>query len=514
MITRRRFGAAALFTALTPRRSFPAASEETRLNIRPEAVSGAIRPELHGHFAEHLGTCIYGGIWVGKSSNVPNINGYRKDAVAYLKALGIPVLRWPGGCFADDYHWRDGIGPVAKRPKRVNIWWGYYTEDNSFGTHEFIGLCRMIGAEPYLAGNVGSGTPQELRDWVEYCNFPSGSTLSDERIANGAREPFDVKYWGVGNENWGCGGTMTPEEYCAAYRRYSTYVASRAESFGSRRLFQVACGPSSNNLDWTRRFFDTLGGRRRPDGYAMHFYSRGKDFATRFTPELARDQFATFAAMEKAIGEQRDLMDKYDPKRQIGLMIDEWGVWDRMNPEEERKNGRLWQQITMRSAVSAALGLNVFHRQADKLVMCNIAQTVNVLHSMLLTEGNRCIRTSSYYAFELLKPHQGRNGVQVEGGTPAPVGLSVSASVKGKELILTLINPKHDGGIKVDASLAGAKTVGGRARILHDPDLNACNTFENPNRLVPKDHPVSAEGARVQIELPPLSIATAAIRLA
>ncbi|MFB3825862.1 MAG: alpha-N-arabinofuranosidase [Bryobacteraceae bacterium] len=507
MMTRRRFGAAALFTALTPRRGLPA-TEDARLNIRTDSVIGTIRPELHGQFAEHLGSCIYGGVWVGKNSKIPNINGYRRDAVEYLKALGIPVLRWPGGCFADDYHWRDGIGPLAKRPRRVNIWWGYYTEDNSFGTHEFIELCRMIGSEPYLAGNVGSGTPQELRDWVEYCNFPSGSTLSDERIANGARQPFNVKYWGIGNENWGCGGNMTPEEYCANYRRYATYVTSRAESFGAQKLFLVACGPSGNNLDWTRRFFDTLGGRKRPDGYAMHFYSRGKDFATRFTPEIAREQFATFEAMEKAIGEQRELMDKYDPKRQIGLMIDEWGVWDRMNPEEEKKYGRLWQQITMRSAISGALGLNVFHRQADKLVMCNIAQTVNVLHAILLTEGNRTIRTSTYYVFQLLKPHLGRESVRVEGG------LSTSASVKGKELVLTLVNPKHDTGIKVDASLTGAKALAAQARILHDPDLNACNTFENPDRLAPKDHPVSAEGARVRIELPPLSIATARVALA
>jgi alpha-N-arabinofuranosidase len=356
---------------------------------------------------------------------------------------------------------------------------------------------------------MGSGTPQEMREWVEYCNYPEGSTLAEERIANGAREPFNVKYWGVGNENWGCGGQMMPEEYAGHYRRFATYM----RPFGGTRPFLVACGPNSNNLDWTRRFFDTLGNRSRPSGYAMHFYSNGKSQATKFTVETMQEQLSSFARMEKAVLEQRELMDKYDSRRAIGLMVDEWGVWDRMVPEEEKRYGRLFQQITMRSAVAAAMGLNVFHRQADKLVMCNIAQTVNVLHALLLVDGPRTVRTTTYHAHDLLKAHRDKTAVKVETGDTSPLGVSVSASRQGNTLVLTCVNPKHDTALSAACDLSGASAVSATARILQDPDYNACNEFENPNRIVPKQHPVEAKGAKVAMELPPLSIVTAEIRL-
>ncbi len=493
--TRRRFLLGAAATC------FPAFSEERRVEIRTAEEIGRIRPELHGQFAEHLGSCIYGGLWLGKD--------YRRQAVDYLRALEIPVLRWPGGCFADDYHWRDGIGPAAKRPKSVNLHWGKYVEDNSFGTHEFIRLCRLIRTEPYLAGNVGTGTPQELRDWMEYCNHPAGSSLSDERAANGSPEPFGVRYWGVGNENWGCGGQMTPEEYAAHYRRFSTFL----RGFGDARPFLIACGPSRNDLDWSRRFLDAMGRRLgQIQGFAMHFYSRGRDYATQFTVDAMQEQLSSFAGLEKAILDQRALLDKYDPKRNVGLMVDEWGVWDRMVPEEEKRYGRLWQQITMRSAVAAALGLNVFHRQADKLIMGNLAQMVNVLHALLLTEGDRTVRTSTYYVWELMKPHRGKTAVRVENPDTAPLGLSVSASRQEKELVLTFVNPKHDAAVTVNCTLAGSTAAGGSARILHHQDLNACNTFDQPDRIVPRPHPVSATGSAIRLELPPLSVATVLVR--
>jgi alpha-N-arabinofuranosidase len=245
MITRRALLLGGGFAAITSRKGFSLAAQAQQIAVRADAEIGRVRPELHGHFAEHLGTCIYGGLWFGRNSKLPNEDGYNAAALRDLKALGIPVLRWPGGCYADDYHWRDGIG--ANRRKTVNIHWGNYVEDGSFGTHEFIGLCRRIGAEPYLAGNVGSGTPQELREWVEYCNYPEGSTLADERIANGAREPFQVKYWGVGNENWGCGGSMRPEYYADLYRRYQTYV----RNYGDQRIYKIACGANSADYQWT-----------------------------------------------------------------------------------------------------------------------------------------------------------------------------------------------------------------------------------------------------------------------
>ncbi len=514
-LSRRQFafqGAALGFAVLTAKKATSAPAEEHKLNIAPESAIGTIRPEFHGHFAEHLGSCTYGGLWVGKDSKIPHINGYRRQAVEYLKALGIPVLRWPGGCFADDYHWRDGIGPAEKRRRIVNIHWGNYVEDNSFGTHEFIGLCRLIGAEPYLAGNVGSGSPEELRDWVEYCNYPSGSTLSDERAANGSPEPFKVKYWGVGNENWGCGGQMRADEYNQHYRQFANYM----RPFGDTTPFLIACGPNRNNKDWTEKFFEAMpGGRgRRPNGYAMHYYSNSRLPATKFTADAMHQQFQSFPLIEQAIQEQRALLDKFDPNKNIGLMVDEWGVWDLMVPEEQQKYGRLWQQITIRCAVAAALGLNVFHRQADKLYMCNIAQMVNVLHSILLTEEDKCIRTPTYYTFELMKPHRGKTSVKVENDDKSPVGLSVSASRENNDLVITLVNPKPDTPMRVSCSVAGKSVSSATARALHNADMNACNTFDHPDQVVPGNHTVTASGSGVQLDLPPLSVVTVSVRMA
>ena len=514
-LTRRGFlllGGAACCYVVTSRKGLVYAQTEREVTIHPGVGIGMVKPELHGHFAEHLGACTYGGLWVGIGSKIENINGYRKQAVEYLRELGIPVLRWPGGCFADDYHWRDGIGPREKRPKRVNIHWGNSVEDNSFGTHEFIGLCRLIGAQPYFAGNLGSGTPQELRDWIEYCNYPSGSTLSDERVGNGSPDPFQIRYWGVGNENWGCGGNMTPDEYAGQYSRFATYI----RSFGDTTPFLIACGPSSNDLNWTRRFFDAIQQNRRRssvNGYTMQFYSSGRAIPTQFTVELMREQLSSFSRMEKAIQVQRSLIDSYDPDKKIGFMVDEWGTWDRGIPEEEKRLGRLWQMNTMRNAVAAAMGLNVFHRQADKLVMCNIAQIVNVLQAMLLTDGDKCIRTPSYYAFALCKPHRSKTSVAVENNETTAPGLSVSASRKDQELVLTYVNPLHDTAMKVSTRLSEGKAENATAQILHDDDYNACNTFDAPDRIVPKDYEVKVSGSQIQLDIPPLSVLTITVRL-
>ncbi len=508
--TRRQFLSTAAAAALLRAQTVTPAS--VKIAVLSDAAIGEIRPELHSHFAEHLGNCTYNGLWVGPNSPIPNIAGYRRDAVTYLKALGIPVLRWPGGCFADDYHWRDGIGPAAKRPRRVNLWWGQYTEDNSFGTHEFLGLCKLIGAEPYLAGNVGSGTPAELRDWMEYCNFPSGSTLSDERISNGAREPFAVKYWGVGNENWGCGGHMSPEEYAANYKRYSNYLTPRG-GIGNTRAFLIACGPNRNDIDWSRRFFAAMGNQPGSvNGFAMHFYSNGKKRATDFDVESMREQLSSFTAMESAIRQQHALLRAIDPAGRVGLLVDEWGVWDRIPPEDEQRYGKLWQQITMRSAVAAAMGLNVFHRHADKLVMCNIAQIVNVLHSLLLTDGPQCVRTSTYYAYEMMKRHRGATALRIEAADAGPLGLSVSASRRADQLHLTLVNPKHGTPLSVTCSLPGVTAVAPQAVMLHHADWNACNTFTAPDTIVPKPHTVELVNGSLSVAMPPLSIVSVTVR--
>jgi len=533
-ITRRAFGAtagAAVFSAITSRKSASAAVQPQNVVIHPSAEIATVSPMLHSSFAEHLGSCVYGGLWVGKNSSIPNIEGFRTQAVNWLKELGVPVLRWPGGCFADDYHWRDGIGPLEKRPKTVNIHWGNYVEDNSFGTHEFIRLCRLIGSEPYLAANLGSGTPEEMREWMEYCNYPSGSSLSDERAANGSPEPFKVRYWGVGNENWGCGGNMTGDEYATHYKRFHTY----ARTFGDTRPFTIACGPNRNDVDWTRRFMSVVrpSGAGRgvlPSGYAFHYYQNGRDLPTKFSVEALQEQLALVQRMEETIVVQRGLLDSYlqmqpgpqgqragaaPPQRpQVQLICDEWGVWDRMDPAETKKYGALWMQSTMRSAVIAALGLNAFHRHADKLYMCNIAQTVNVLQSVILAHEDKCVRTTSYYAFLLEKPHRGNTAVRVETGSPAsPDSISVSASKKDNELVVTFVNPKHDTDLKVTCALPGATPSAAKAQILHHKDHNACNTFEQPNTVVPKDYTVAIEKGRLVLDLPAMAIVTATVRL-
>jgi alpha-N-arabinofuranosidase len=522
-VTRRqvvRTAAAASLAAMLPRGVVGNTAASKKAVIHADQEIAVVRPEFHSHFAEHLGSCVYGGMWVGRNSPIPNMDGFRKAAVDALKELGVPVLRWPGGCFADDYHWRDGVGPAEKRPKGVNTNWGGYVEDNSFGTHEFIQFCRLIGAEPYFAANVGSGTPREMRDWMEYCNYPSGSTLAEERAANGSPEPFRVRYWGVGNELWGCGGNFRPEQAAIEFRHFATF----ARNF-STRPYLVGCGPNGNDARWTRGFLETLAGGRLPDGFSMHYYSGGDLPPLQFTPDAMYKQFNSFPRVEQAIVQQRTLLDGYDPGRRMGLFLDEWGVWDRMRADDEKRNGRLWQQATIRSAVAAGLGLNVFNRQADKLDMCNIAQMVNVLQSVLLTdgpEGKNCVRTANYYAFLLFKPHRAKTAVHVEydgAALPAPGArggqqpepppdLSLSGSRQGSEMILTLVNPRHDVDMEVDCALRGATARQGSAQILHDSDINAYNSFDHPDRLIVKPHAVAVEGNRVRITLPSLSVST------
>jgi alpha-N-arabinofuranosidase len=513
--SRRRFvklAAAASVTPLIPSFVYgDSASRAQRVVVHTDWPIGIIRPEFHGHFAEHLGSCVYGGLWVGKNSPIPNINGYRKLAVEYLKELGVPVLRWPGGCYADDYHWRDGIGPVSERPKRVNIHWGGYVEDGSFGTHEFIGLCRLIGAEPYLAANVGSGSPEEMRNWVEYCNMPKGSTLAEERAKNGSPEPFRVKYWGVGNENWGCGGWMKPEVYADHYRRFSVYV----RKYGDTEPMMIASGPNGNDAHWTRNFMDRLDGGA-PGGISMHYYEGGKDAPLNFTAANTIEQFAIFKKVEEAITQQRAILNGYPDGSKIALLLDEWGVWDKIQEADEKANGALWQQSTMRSAVAAGLGLNLFNRQADKLFMCNIAQLVNVLQSLLLTngpEGQSCVRTTTYHAFSLFKAHRSNTAVHTESDT-SNTAISVSASKKGGSLVLSFVNPQLDTDVDVECNLRGFVGKSGVAQILHDSDWNAYNSFDNPDHIVPKSHPVVLEGTRVALSLPRLSVATVVLATA
>jgi alpha-N-arabinofuranosidase len=483
----------------------------TTVTVDTTSEIGIIRPELHGHFLEHLGTAMYGGMWVGKDSPIPNINGFRKAAVEYLRELDIPVLRWPGGCYADDYHWRDGIGPPEQRPRRVNLWWGFSTESGSAGTHEFVGLCRMLGAQPYLAGNVGSGSPQELRDWMEYCNHPSGSTLSDERIANGAPEPFGVRYWGIGNESWACGGHMTPEEYGTRYVRFVTFL----RAFGGTEPVFFAVGPEGNDTAWTRRFLETLNTGRRHrvpvHAIAMHYYCWGDSRDVEYTPETVRTQLAGFDDMERAIREHSAILDSFpiDPAAARTLLaVDEWGTWDKSNEAVEESHGKFWQQGTMKDGVAAGLALNVFHRQADRLMMCNLAQLANVLQAPILTYGSACLRTPTFYSLRLCKPHRGKTSLPVENPIREAPGLSVSASRDDTSLVLTLVNPDQTRQSETLVRLTRGLPTDLRAEILHHADWNACNTFEHPDTVVPRALPVTGGAGAIRLTLPPLSVAT------
>lgn len=499
-----------------------------RVVVAPEEPIGVIHPYLHGHFAEHLGELVYPGICVPPGCSIPNTNGIRNDVVAALRPLGVPVLRWPGGCFADDYHWRDGIGPVDQRPMRVNRHWGMAEEPNQFGTHEFVAFCRALGAEPYFAGNVGSGTPAELRDWVEYCNFAGRSTLADERRANGAAEPFGIRYWGIGNENWGCGGDMSPEQYAGEFCRFRSYVSS----YSGTEVRAIACGANNADWDWTRRFLERMRRHyqdrlRKVQGLAAHYYCGTAGTATEYTESQWLELLARAYAVEGVIAGHRQIMDEYDPERRIPLLLDEWGAW---HPVEQGKPERgLYQQNTIRDACVAALSLDVFHNHADRLAMANIAQLINVLQALLLVEEDRCIKTPTFHVFDLYKAHQGAHAVRFEtlaetvtdGEASAawcrtryldrgPFALRAvhgSASVRENQVCVTAVNTHPTEPVELEVELYRARWSSAEATLLAADDIHAHNTFADPERVrLSPSQELAPDGDRVRVHLPAGSI--------
>ncbi len=465
-----------------------------KLYVNPNVKKGHINPELQGHFSEHLGRCIYEGIYVGENSDIPNVNGMRKDVVEALKEIQVPVLRWPGGCFADEYHWKDGIGPKEKRKKMINTHWGGVVEDNSFGTHEFMELCRQLGCKTYINGNMGSGTVQEMSEWVEYMTFEGVSPMADLRKANGHEEPWQVDYFGVGNENWGCGGNMRPEFYGDMYRRYQTYVRNYHPD---KPIYKIACGANAGDYHWTDKVLETTfdHGNGFMNGMSLHYYTlptgnwQKKGSALEFDEA---DWYRTLKAtlkMEELIKRHGAIMDQYDPEKKIGMVIDEWGTWYDVEPGTNP--GFLYQQNTMRDALVAGINLNLFHKNCDRVKMANIAQMVNVLQAVILTDGDRMVKTPTWHVFHLYKVHQDAELVEsyvetkqvgVEEGVQIP-DLSESASVgKDGKLYITLTNASLEEAGEVEAVLAETPVKSVQAQILTGA-MKAHNTFDAPDEV-------------------------------
>lgn len=488
-----------------------------RIIINANRSKGVINRNIYGHFAEHLGRCIYGGIYVGEDSEIPNRNGMRSDVVDALKKLNIPVLRWPGGCFADTYHWKDGIGPREQRKKIVNTYWGGVTEDNSFGTHEFMELCRQLHCQPYISGNVGSGTVQEFSDWVEYCNMGGISPMAEERRKNGQVEAWNVRYWGIGNETWGCGGNMRPEYYADLCRQYATYLRCYD---GRYPLYKIASGANSTDFNWTKTVMEQAGWMI--DAVSLHYYTLPSDNWESKGPATGFDRGAYLKTlehtlqMEELVENHGRIIRRYDPQGRVGLAVDEWGTWYDVEPGTNP--GFLYQQNSMRDAIVAAVNLNIFNNHCDTVVMANIAQTVNVLQAMILTEGPRMVLTPTYHVFEMYKDHQ--NARQLESyaeATPleetAIPDLHVSASkAPDGSILLTVANLNDQEALPLNCLLGGVsgwnESEKVQARVLTGA-IGDHNTFDCPETVKPaplEGITVTEEGFRAV--LPACSVAS------
>ena len=487
-----------------------------------------ISRHLYGHFAEHLGRCIYGGFFVGEDSEIPNTRGTRDDVVAALRALHIPNLRWPGGCFADEYHWKDGIGPREQRPRMVNSHWGDVVEDNSFGTHEFMDLVELLGTEAYISGNVGSGTVAEMSEWVEYLTRADDSPMAALRRSNGRDEPWTVPYFGIGNESWGCGGNMRPEDYAALARQYATYVRDH----GEHRVTRIASGANVDDYAWTETLMRPAPGGRAPGRapsprhHTMAGPWEAKGSATEFTEDEWYTALSRASRTEELVARHATIMDQHDPEKRIGLVLDEWGTW--WDVEPGTNPGFLYQQNTVRDALVASIHFDGFHRHADRLVMANIAQTVNVLQAMILTDpdSGALVLTPSYHVFAMnaghqdaaaLAPHVVLPGAaaQVDGRARPLVSASASLREDDGTALVSLTNLSADGPRTLVLDLRGREVTGHEATVLTGTTTAAHNTPEQPDAVVPAPlTEVRPHERGLEVTLPPHSVATVRLTLA
>ena len=484
---------------------------QANIIVSTDVGTEIISRHIYGHFSEHLGHCIYGGYWVGENAGIPNTRGIRNDVVEALKKTQIPNLRWPGGCFADEYHWMDGIGPRENRPKMVNTHWGGVTEDNSFGTHEFLDLCEQLGAEPVICGNVGSGSVEEMSKWVEYINFDGVSPMADLRRKNGRDKPWNLKYWGVGNENWGCGGNMTAEFYADQFRRYATYT----RNYGENRLMKIAGGANSTDYNWTEVLMQKIP-HNMMWGISLHYYTTNwekKGSATKFSEKEYFETLERCLNVEKALDRHINIMDKYDPEKRIALVVDEWGTW--WDVEPGTNPGFLFQQNTLRDAMVAGLSLNYFNERCERVKMANIAQTVNVLQSLIFTDGDKMLLTPTYHVFEMYKVHHDATMLPlhlncenyVMEGRELPA-LSASASKDKNGIVhISVVNIDPAKEVKLLIDLRGGEYSDVSGRILTAPELNTHNTFEKPDEVRPAAFSnVKIKKNIVSLDMPPRSI--------
>lgn len=501
------------------------AQRKSSVAIDKETEGYKINKEIYGQFAEHLGSCIYGGLWVGKDSPIPNTQGYRNDVLQALRDIKVPVMRWPGGCFADEYHWMDGVGPQENRPRMVNNNWGGTVEDNSFGTHEFLNLCELLGCEPYVSMNVGSGSVEETAKWVEYMTAKDGP-MAKLRKQNGREEPWKVKYIGVGNESWGCGGNMRIEYYADLYRRYSTYC----REYDGNKLFKIASGASDYDYNWTEVAMKQIGNRMR--GLSLHYYTcytwnGSKGSATNFNDDQYYWAIAKCGVgMEEVLDKHVAIMDKYDERGRVKLLVDEWGTWWDEEPGSIR--GHLYQQNAMRDAMVAAFALNSFHQYTKRVSMTNIAQVANVLQSMVLTKGDKMVLTPTYYVFKMYTPNMEAVNIplnvtsdtfeaedeQKKGATRKSPYLSVSASKTADGAInINLANADLKQANEVTVDLGDVKGTVQNALLLTAGDMKAHNTFEQPDNVKPvafKD--VKLKNGQLTVKMPPMSIVTFTVK--
>jgi alpha-L-arabinofuranosidase len=539
---------AASAARLAPRAAYRSRATDSRIEVLITEPASVIAPEIYGHFAEHLGGVVYDGIWVGEGSKVANLGGIRRALVESLRRIRPAVVRWPGGCFADSYDWRDGTGPRAARPRRTNFWSDGLPQKqfgdapqkydpNHFGTNEFMHFCRLIGAQPYLAANLRSLPARDFYQWVEYCNAPAGSTsLADRRAAGGDREPFNVRYWGVGNESWGCGGNFTPEEYAAEFRRFTAWVPGY-----EKRLSFIGSGPNGGDLSWTRRFFAKLaekgeGQLRGLYGWGLHHYSwnlsrgqsndweKAKGDALKFNTEEWYELFKQGDQVERLINDHWAAMGEIDKQHHVKLVVDEWGAWYRPGTEAHPTH-QLGQASTMRDAVLAGLTLDTFNRHADKVAMANIAQLVNCLAALFITHEDQFIVTPTYHVFEMYAAHQGNRALRMTVdapevrydrlGKPATFwGLKGSASLADKTLIVTVVNPHASEARETEINLRGATIKSAQARTLAASDIHAHNSFAAPRAVEPQDAPLTASGATLVHRFPPASVTRLRVELA